>query len=343
MTSSQRMALLLCPFMLRMVLGVTFTFAGLGYLFGTVQMRGADAAALANLGIPLGPTSGKGPGGRGNFPPPAVTPSQRDDRNTPTFGPGVGPATIAEKARDPNEQFRLTNPEPLPAVTTEPRRGSPAPAGGKPATAAGGGGGAGGGGAKPAIPPPPSIPSTVSTEPARTYTAADFLQPVQVRKAYVTALKIHYAAIPPTASANQTALLPTFVGEGMWPGLVAHSVAVVELMAGMLLIAGIYCRFWACLTGLIMLGALLIDQMAPAIRAGNTMLWVLPAPAEGQAWHDIDVYRALLWQLALAAASFSVVLMGAGAMALDNSQLFAAKGGKRGRAPAAADAEEDGE
>jgi uncharacterized membrane protein YphA (DoxX/SURF4 family) len=332
------MALLLCPFMLRMVLGVTFTFAGLGYLFGTVQMRGADAAALANLGIPVSPTSGKGPGSRGNFPPPAVTPSQRDDRTTPTFGPGVGPATIAEKPRDPNEQFRRTDPEPLPAATTEPRRGSPAPGGTKPAP-----GTPSGGTAKPAIPSPPTVPAATSIEPARLYTAADFLQPVTVRKAYVTALKIHYAAIPPTASANPTALLPTFLGEGMWPGLLAHSVAVIELMAGMLLIAGIYCRFWACLTGLIMLGALLIDQMAPAIRAGSTMLWVLPAPAEGQAWHDIDVYRALLWQLALAAASFSVMLMGAGAMALDNSQLFAAKGGKRGRSAAAADAEDDGE
>ena len=46
-------ALTLPSFLLRLVLGVTFIWAGTGKLIGTMQVSGDDAARLANLGVDL--------------------------------------------------------------------------------------------------------------------------------------------------------------------------------------------------------------------------------------------------------------------------------------------------
>ena len=337
MTSSQRLALLLCPLMLRIVLGVTFTFAGMGYLFGEVTFKGADAAALANLGVAIAPTTpnAKPDGTGGMRPSPGGSPTLKDNRVNPgnKGSPASDPAAIAKTPPNP---LSPADPEPLPAMKAEPRRpakaaeSQPKAAEKNPSTA------------KPAAPPMPGTPEGATpSPPAPQYAAHQFGQPIGLRKVYLTALKIHYAAFPPSRSVNPTSVVPAFIGAGMVPVYVAHTIAVAELMAGVLLLLGIYCRFWALLTGAIMLGAILIDQVAPALRSGNTTLWLLPGPGPGQAWHDFDIYRGLLLQVALAAMSFCIVLIGAGAVALDNAQLLASKSAKpkRGRS---LDVEDDG-
>ncbi len=319
--------------MLRIVLGVTFTFAGVGYLFGEVGFKGADAAALANLGVAIAPTTpnAKPDGAGGMLPSPGGSPGLHDQRANPgnRTSPGSSPADDpAAIAKNPPNPLSPADPEPLPAVKAEPRRSAkgaesqPKAAEKNPPAV------------KPASPPMPGTPEgALSSPPAPQYAAYQFGQPIGLRKVYLTALKIHYAAFPPPRSVNPTSVVPAFIGAGMVPVYVAHTVAVAELMAGVLLLLGVYCRFWALLTGAIMLGAILVDQIAPALRSGNTTLWLLPGPGPGQAWHELDVYRGLLWQVALAAMSFCIVLIGAGAVALDNAQLLTSKTAKpkRGR------------
>ena len=327
MTSSQRLALLLCPLMLRIVLGVTFTFAGVGYLFGEVGFKGADAAALANLGVAIAPTTpnAKPDGTGGMLPGPGNSPILRDQQANPG-GKSIPMMDPADIAKNPSSPLSPADPEPLPAVTAEPRRpgkavdGQPKALEKIPTMT------------KPAAPTMPGASKDTKPQPPTPQFAAyQFGQPIGLRKVYLTALKLHYAAFPPPRSVNPTSVVPAFMGAGMVPVYVAHTAAVVELMAGVLLLLGVYCRFWALLTGAIMLGAIFIDQVAPALRSGNTTLWLLPGPGPGQAWHELDVYRGLLWQAALAAMSFCVVLIGAGAVALDNAQLFAAKNAKPNR------------
>ena len=329
MTSSQRLALLLCPLMLRIVLGITFTFAGMGYLFGEVGFKGADAAALANLGVAIAPTTpnAKPDGTAGMLPAPGGAPTLRNQRSNPGTKPSpvMDPADIA---KNPPNPLSPADPEPLPAFKAESRRpvkatDSQSKPTEKNPTAT-----------KPAAPTMPGASEDFKPQlPAPRFAAYQFGQPIGLRKVYLTALKIHYAAFPPPRSVNPTSVVPAFLAAGMVPVYVAHTAAVAELMAGVLLLLGVYCRFWALLTGAIMLGAILIDQVAPALRSGNTTLWLLPGPGPGQAWHELDVFRGLLWQAALAAMSFCIVLIGAGAVALDNAQLFAAKTAKlkRGR------------
>ncbi len=51
--SSGKFASLLSPVFLRLALGVTFIWAGLGKIIPVVPVQGVDAALLANAGVPL--------------------------------------------------------------------------------------------------------------------------------------------------------------------------------------------------------------------------------------------------------------------------------------------------
>jgi len=318
MNTGQKLALLLCPLLLRWVLGVTFTFASVGYLFGEVAIKGQDAATLASMGVALAPTSG--PGGELPISSPAngaASPGkksplrERDGASPAKPRPAAGSMSIAQQpTAEVPDQMQRTAPEALSAVE-QGKQTAPQPPG--PATAI-------------AVPPP-------------LFTAAQFALPVTVRKVNLTAIKIAHAAFPPKGSKSEFSLFPQLLASGMWPVYMAYSVAILQLLASILLLLGVYCRFWALLLATFMLGALFIDQLAPALRAGTTVLLIVPGPGPDQQWHDLDAYRPLLLQLALLAMSICVALLGSGAIALDNAQAKA--GPKRKHKPAAAETDDD--
>mgnify|MGYP005838202843 CR=1 FL=1 len=269
----------LAPLLLRLALGVTFLWAGMGKLFAEFEVSGARAARLANWGALERPPA----------PPPEVVP---------------------------------------PAVV--PPGGIPTPSGTAP-----------NGRPVPREPLPPAEPGTGRIRPvyAQTdYTAADFPSPVRTRRVNGIALMLHQAANPAPREDGTTpmALWPAFAAGGRMPVYLAWAVAITELAGGGMLILGLFTRLAALGIAGTMLGAVWLTEIGPAIQSGKTILGVLPARADLYAIALApDGYVTLLWQAALLAGALAIVLLGSGALAIDNAMRSAPPAPKPAPKPAA--------
>ncbi len=145
-----------------------------------------------------------------------------------------------------------------------------------------------------------------------------------VRRVHGLALSIKTAAHPPvrvSAEAGSeegvdengvatapSAIWPKALAKGSMPKLLAISVVIVELAGGMLLLAGLLSRVWALSLGGVMLGAIWLTQIGPAVQAGG----ILPDyPAFDMAWTK------LFFQLSLLGAALALALLGSGALSVD--------------------------
>jgi len=291
MSKAQPIGLLISPLLLRVVIGLTFTWAGEGKLFSNVPYSGQRAATLANLGVNIAPTT---PGGQPAKP---AEPSKKDAKPHPTGGTVIGDGPISV-AKEPNA-YERTDPQPVVQTGKQP------------------------------------IPAGVNTTTGSSYSASDFESPIELRRVYGLALIVYSAANPPVDAKNPLVLWPGVIGNGMWPVYIAHSVAIIELLGGVLLLAGLYSRFWALLLAGTMVGAVVFTQIGPAIWSGNATLFILP----GHNWADVTAWMPLMWQLSLLAGCLSIMLLGSGALALDNSSPAASGGGGGKKAPKGGDEE----
>jgi uncharacterized membrane protein YphA (DoxX/SURF4 family) len=177
------------------------------------------------------------------------------------------------------------------------------------------------------------------------YTGADFPDPVKVQRLYLLALSLYDAAnpkaaeapaaaappaaptgapTPPPAPAPAAAPMPTWhpaLANGPWPIYFAWGVATIEAAGGACLILGFLTRFWALGITIVMLGAIWLTHIGPAIQSGHTRWGFLPdfAPFDTNAWHPL-LYHFLLMMSALA-----LTLAGPGRASLDRA-LFGPKG-----------------
>jgi uncharacterized membrane protein YphA (DoxX/SURF4 family) len=163
-----------------------------------------------------------------------------------------------------------------------------------------------------AAPAQPSAPAP-SVPPAATQQVPE----IKVARVYGLALRLHSAANPPPDEAGkpQMRLWPSFLGNGNWPRYFAWAVAIAELVGGFLVAVGLLTRLGAFLLVGVMLGAIWLDQIGPAIQAGQTALLILPAH---DTW-DIAAWRPLLWQFTLLCCASALMLIGAGAPSLDRA------------------------
>lgn len=140
---------------------------------------------------------------------------------------------------------------------------------------------------------------------------------IKVRRMWGLALRIHASANPGNDEAGKPRmkLWPGFLGSGNWPRYFAAAVVIAELGGGILLALGLLTRLGAFLLAGVMLGAIWLDQIGPAMQAGKTVLLVLPAH---DAW-DVAAWRPLLWQFSLLCSATAVMLLGAGAPSLDRA------------------------
>lgn len=245
-------ALGLAPLILRVVLGLTFVWAGSWKWWGTAPVSGEDAAYLANLGVLDRPVKAAAPEGV-----PPVTPLPAS-KPTTRGGEGGGMLTLAQV-------------------------------------------GAGGGGA--ASPP---------VGAATAFTAEDFPEPVQCRGVWMIALGVHKAAHP-VAPAGR--LWPVWMGEGLWPKVLAMGVLIAEFWGGALVLIGLFTRLGATAIAGTMLGAMWLTQIGPAVQSGHALLGFLPA----KDWLDMMSCQTLLWQAALLAMGGALMLLGSGALAIDRA------------------------
>jgi uncharacterized membrane protein YphA (DoxX/SURF4 family) len=118
-------------------------------------------------------------------------------------------------------------------------------------------------------------------------------------------------------------LWPGFLGSGNWPRYFAVAVVVAELAGGILVAIGLLTRLAAFMLAGVMLGAIWLDQIGPAMQAGKTVLLLLPAH---DPW-DVAAWRPLLWQFSLLCSAAALMLLGAGAPSLDRALGWTRRGG----------------
>lgn len=298
-------ALTLPSFFLRLVLGITFIWAGTGKLMGTMQVSGDDAARLANLGIDLNVIE--------TAPPPVETESDELIEPLPDDQPAddaTNEPDLEDQANEIIDQLNnavddATNNAPdEPAITpTDPPIDDPES------------GGNDGGTIGRAITQGTRWTRVQNTTADRS--ASDFPEPVECQRVYSIALMISKAADPGLTPDSQpiTPIMPAKLANRPWPKVLAWCAAITELVAGGFLIIGLLTRLSAFSTFFVMLVAMWMTQFGPAaLHTNDAILGFIPRADD---LFSPAAYGQLFWQLALATMSLAVVFLGSGAIGLD--------------------------
>ena len=301
MAEGNRAALGCAPVVLRVMLAVTFLWAGAGKVFKDGEFAGAEAAALANMGLSLQPTRE------------VVAPVTKP----PTAPSGAQPGTPTPPAPASNPAVTPERPIPLPggpAPKKDPSKPSKSPTR-EPGAVVGQANGSG-------LPVAAAFQTgtTTTTTPTATsgsYKPEDFPRAVAAPRLYSLAVLLHNAALPRAGEGGKTLApyWPSYLGSGATPLYLAWAAALTELLAGALLLVGLFTRLGAFMVCMVMLNAMWLTQFGPAIQTGNAILGVLPA----YEWWDPKPWTPLLWQFALLASGFALMLLGAGALSVDSN------------------------
>jgi len=219
----------------------------------------------------------------------------------PAAAPGAGPAPKVEPPAPAKP------PESKPPESKQPETKPPEPK--APATKPGGTAG------RPGPSGSAGIALVRRQSAPRQYTAADFPSPVHVRRLYGLALLLHSAAAP-DGGAGTMPLWPPSLAAGSAPVYLAWSVASTELAGGVFLLLGLLTRLAALGVAGVMMGAIWLTEIGPAIQSGKTVLGFLPQrPAFGPDW------QTLLLQFALCMAALALAFCGPGRLSLDTALL----------------------
>jgi len=273
------------PLFLRAALAITFIWAGLGKVIPLMPLDSSQAALLASMGVSIPVAAGTTAG-------PATPTPDPDALTKPLPPPDSEPLSPASPSPDspiaPTPAERAVNPGPRPLPSTGPIT-------------------------------PPAEPAPSSAERP----AAELTSPpteIKVRRMWGLALRIHASAHPVADSSGKAPmkLWPEFLGKGNWPRYFAIAVVIAELAGGVLVAIGLFTRLGAFLLLGVMVGAIWLDQIGPAMQGGNTKLLILP----GHGIWDIAAWRPLLWQFSLLCSACALALLGAGVPSLDRALGF---------------------
>ena len=304
-----QVALTLPSLILRLVLGVTFIWAGAGKLIGTYEITGDDAARLANMGVmPTAIVVPTPPAVNEEIPTETQTPSSRlpdPATNIPA------PSQVTSPAADERETTSEVKPDEIKSDAQRAIDQTTEKAGEKAKEQAGS-----------VVPPPSSPDSTLfKLHPVQynraTYAGSDFPEPMETKRLYSIALMISRAADPGLTADSQPIelLAPSKLASKPWPTTLAWTAAITELVCGVLLVFGLFTRLSALGTLSVMLVAMWMTQVGPAmIQQHDAILGFIPRAADP--WSPA-AYSVLLWQFALAGMSLAVVFLGSGAVGVD--------------------------
>lgn len=317
MNHRQRVGLAVGPLFLRIGLGITFVWAGLGKVMGDeMSVQGEDAAILADLGVIAGPAP------RATTPPPAAVPTNVPPTHTkpeakpetkPETKPDVTPGTpvptqtlpVPGEKKPPASEPSKTEPKadpktdpktnPKTAPKTAPKLNSAKP---KVDSELGDG---------------PSFVRTQASAPR--YTAADFSEPVKVKRVHGITLMLVKAARPGvTADGKPTmAIWPAWASGDRWPVLLAWAATVTELVGGAFVLCGFLTRFWSLGLVSTMFVAMWLTHFGPAIQSGDAVWGFMP----NQPRFSLVAWQVLLWQFMLAMGGLALFFVGPGALSLD--------------------------
>ncbi len=275
----ERLGLNLGPIPIRLILAITFIWAGAGKFFAQDEYVGDRALALYEMGVIAGPA--------GTDPTPDPSPD-------PDLGEGEGttPADGGENSEG-GGRVGLSEPGTVPTLASAHARDSVA-------------------GPVVGVGPVVGLVSWVQNE--TTYTAADFDEPIEMMRLYDIAVKLYKGANPGYEEGTSTpkrAIVPGWAATGKRPVVLAWTAGFTELIGGALVLVGLLTRLSAAGLLGVMCVAAWLTVFGPAIQAPGATLGFLPA-------HDLFSFNwaSPLWLLALAGASASLVFTGAGSVSL---------------------------
>lgn len=269
----------LAPIFLRLALGITFVWAGLGKVTQTFPAQGQTAADLANMGIlqPARPA------------PPSTT-----DQLAPTRPAEPKPA---EPKPEPAPEPRPADPKPEEPKPAEPKPGEP--------------------GASLAAPQIRLASFTPAAPPGDTFTAADFPEPVEVRAVYRLSLLLKEASkdspnsIPLWPSWAASGSWPKYLA---WAVALTELLGGVCVLVGFLTRLSAF-----GLAGVAAGAIWLTQVGPAIQQGKTVLGFIPSHPAWGVDAAGSALYSHLLWQVALLAMSLALMGMGSGAMALDRA------------------------
>ncbi len=153
--------------------------------------------------------------------------------------------------------------------------------------------------------------------PVGEFGAGDFPNGTNALALHNVTLLLHRGIYPGTAE-DGTARMPLWFDADAtkpfdpWPVYMAWAVAVTEIISGGFLILGLLTRVGGAGILGVMLGAMWLTQIGPAIQSGETLIGFLPK-------HELFAYawKDLFFQLLCAAGGLALFCTGSGSLALD--------------------------
>ncbi len=284
LTARQRTALSVPPLLLRLVLAIIFIWAGSTKIFGYMDVTEENRAALIAAGVLSAPGE--------------TTIDEIPVDESPVEAPVDPPAD--EPASDPGP---VDEPQ---ADPTDDPAGDPAD--------------------EPVGEPDPTDPVedptfAVASQPTITLVAQ--APPERVRNLNGLAMLLYARANPPSTLADDEdgtleaqrpmALWPAAVGSPPWPVRFAWAAAITELLAGLLLLVGLFTRLGGLSIAGVMGVAMWLTEIGPALQSGNTWLGFLPMYEPT----DVASYTKILYQLALLSMGLALLFSGPGMLSLD--------------------------
>lgn len=285
-----QVALTLPTLFLRIILGITFLWAGTGKLMGTYAVTGDNAARLANIGVmPTAPAPAM----------PDVEPDPESAEQDPADDPIGDPidSSVDNPVDNPVDSIIEDTTDTIEGIIED---------------------------SKESLPDLPTIPGNDqqyelhSIQYAGThYAAADFADEMEVKQVYSIALMILKASDPGLTedSTPIDPIMPAMFASNPWPKALAWAVAITEIAAGAFLLIGFLTRISAISVFAVMLVAMWMTQFGPAILQSNDALFGFILRVDNP-WAGAS-YAGLFWQLALTAMAGSVFFMGSGAIGID--------------------------
>ena len=297
-----QVALTLPTLFLRVILGITFLWAGTGKLVGTYTVTGDNAARLANIGVmPTAPAPAISE--PESDPEQAPESTQQDPTDKPADEPADDPTddSTNDQADEQSGSIIDETTNTAQGIIEDSKEALPE--------------------SEPDLPTPPSsnqLYDLHSIQYAGThYAATDFAEEMEVKQVYSIALMILKASDPGLTEDSMPIdpIMPVMFASNPWPKAMAWSVAITEIAAGVFLLIGFLTRISALSVFVVMLVAMWMTQFGPAILQSNDALLGFILRVDNP-WASAS-YAGLFWQLALTAMAGSVFLMGSGAIGVD--------------------------
>lgn len=283
MALGERLAVSIAPLFLRLGLGVTFLWAGMGKFREQMPVQGEDAAILANAGV--------------------IQPQWATPAPNPTGTPA--PSTPAESTPPPAPS------QPLPPTggqpTEPPTDSGAAPRADRPLSRGGN--------------PGPELPYLIATaryQPPgvlQEYKAKEFPGETKVLRVHgITLTLIKGAVAAPGADGKpRIVLVPEFAARDNWPVRFAYAAAVAESLGGAFLLVGLFTRLSALTLAWTMGVAGWLTVIGPAVQNGHVVYGFIPDYPR----FDPVAWQTPLWLLALFTGALSLFFAGPGGLSLD--------------------------